>query len=67
MNYNKPLTYYFGITDENSILCGEEFFVEAFSYKQALNIASETFPNENLTYYGIVSDEEAEIMGLDTY
>lgn len=67
MSYNKPLTYYFGITDENSIYCGEEFFVEAFNYKQALNIASETFPNENLKYYGIVSDEEAEIMGLDTY
>lgn len=67
MSYNNPLMYYFGITDENSIYCGEEFLVAAFSYKQALSIATEEFPNENLKYYGVVSDEEAEIMGLDVY
>lgn len=61
------LNYWFGIEDEESELCGEEFFVAAFSYKQAKRIVQENFPNEKLSYYGIVSDLTAESMGLDTY
>ena len=65
-------TWWFAINDENSDLCGEEFFVEVNvtldkAKVEAIKIAKENFPNEKLTCYGRVSFEEAEIMGLDTY
>lgn len=61
------LNYWFGIEDVESELCGVEFFVAAFSFKQAKQIAKENFPKEKLSYYGVVSDFAAECMGLDTY
>lgn len=65
-------TWWFAINDENSDLCGEEFFVEVNvtldkAKAEAIKIAKEIFPNEKLTCYGRVSSKEAEIMGLDTY
>ena len=54
-------TYWWGIEDENSDLCGEEFFTEL------KNAVKKLFPNENPRCYGRVTEEEAEIMGLDTY
>ena len=62
-------TYWWGINDEDSELCGEEFFTElenadAIEHKK---YAKEIFPNEKLTCYGLVSAFEAEMMGLDTY
>ena len=65
-------TWWFGINDENSDLCGEEFFVEVnvtldIAKREAIKIAKENFPNEKISCYGRVSETEAEMMGLDTY
>ena len=62
-------TYWWGIEDEDSDLCGEEFFTELknASYGEHFDYAHEVFPNENLVCYGRVSAAEAEMMGLDTY
>lgn len=62
-------TYWWRIEDENSDLCGEQFFTElknanAIEHKK---YAQSIFPNEKLTCYGLVSEELAESMGLDTY
>ena len=65
-------TWWFGIEDENSNLCGEEFFVEVNVPKDrakacAKKQAEKIFPNEKLICYGRVGFAEAEMMGLDTY
>lgn len=65
-------TWWFGITNEYSNLCGEEFFVEVDvpldrAKREARRIAQMNFPNETLSCYGRVSATEAEMMGLDTY
>lgn len=62
-------TYWWSIEDVYSDLCGEEFFTEldtedAIEHKK---YAQSIFPNENLICHGIISEEEAEMMGLDTY
>jgi len=60
--------YWFTIDDEDSDLCGEEFFVQIDGGKDdAYAYAHELFPNVQLKCYGKVSDFEAEYMGLDTY
>ena len=68
----KWTTWWFGIEDEDSELEGEEFFVEVDvtldkAKQEAIKIAKENFPNTKLTCYGRVSQEDAEMMGLDTY
>ena len=62
-------TYWWMITDEESELCGEEFFTELkdAGRKEHNDYVSELFPNENPRCLGQVSEEEAEMMGLDTY
>ena len=62
-------TYWWGIEDEDSELCGEEFFTELENATKAGHEkwVKEVFPNENPVCYGRVSREEAEMMGLDTY
>ena len=62
-------TYWWTIEDEDSDLCGEEFFTElenadARDHKRYVR---ELFPNERIKCLGQVSEEEAEMMGLDTY
>ena len=57
MTYN---TFYF--IDEAT---GEDFFVEADTIKEARAIANENF--EDPTFIRIVSYEEAEDLGFDTY
>lgn len=61
--------YWWGIEDENSELCGEEFFTELTNADKATHraYAEKLFPNENLKCYGEVTEEEADTMGLDTY
>lgn len=63
------VTYWWEIVDEDSVLCGEEFFTELKSDKEATHFkyAKEIFPNEKLYCLGRVSETEAEMMGLDTY
>lgn len=62
-------TYWWGIEDEDSELCGEEFFTELENAGRAEHnkYVLELFPNENVKCYGRVTEEEAEMMGLDTY
>ena len=62
-------TYWWGIEDENSDLCGEEFFTELkdADANEHKKYAKEIFPNEKIVCYGKVSAAEAEMMGLDTY
>lgn len=62
-------TYWWGINDEDSELCGEEFFTELEDADKNTHraYAKQIFPNERLTCYGRVTEEEAEMMGLDTY
>ena len=62
-------TYWWVIDDEESDLCGEEFFTElenadAIEHKRYVK---ELFPNVKVRCFGLVSEEEAEMMGLDTY
>lgn len=62
-------TYWWEVIDENSEICGEEFFTElkdadAIEHKK---YAEEIFPNVKLYCWGEVSELEAEAMGLETY
>lgn len=64
--------YWFEVVDEESDLCGEEFFVEVRTDEidtlaVAWDIARENFPNERLKCYGRISEEQAEMLGYDTY
>ncbi len=62
-------TYWWEITDEDSELCGEEFFTELkdADYIDHVIYVQELFPEEKVKSLGKVSAEEAEMMGLDTY
>lgn len=63
-------TYWWEVTDEESDLCGEEFFTELPDDATMVahrEYAYEIFPSVALHCLGEVSQEEAELMGLDTY
>lgn len=62
-------TYWWEIIDENSELCGEQFFTELKSaeYIDHVIYVQKLFPAEKVKSLGEVSEEEAEMMGLDTY
>ena len=59
--------YLFEIVDEDSDACGEQFFVECESLREARKIVYENFPDVALKFCGLCSVAEAEMMGLDTY
>ena len=59
--------FMFEVVGEYSELCGEQFFVECDTKAEALEIAADNFPDEELHYCGRYSPEEAECLGLDTY
>lgn len=61
--------YLFEFADEYSENCGERFFVELFDVDavDAIKYACDLFPDEELTYLGEYSVEEAEAYGYDTY
>lgn len=65
--------FWFGVIDEDSDLCGEEFIVEVDAgYENdplalAWDIAAENFGDVKMKCYGCISAFEAEMMGLDTY
>ena len=71
-------TYWFEIVGEDSDLCGEEFFTALYTAfcrnkrskklkAQHVDYAQSIFPGENIKCLGYVTEEEAEMMGLDTY
>ena len=59
--------FMFEVVGEDSDLCGEQFFVECNTLASAREIAEENFPDEELSYCGRYSVEEAEWLRLDTY
>jgi len=70
----KHFYFWFGITNEYSDICGEEFLVavegvNAFDAREnAVQLAQSIFFNEErITCYGKVSAAQAEMMGLDIY
>lgn len=54
------MTFYFD--DEAS---GEDFFVDRDTLEEAIKVANEYF--EDPKFISVISDEEAEYWGLDTY
>lgn len=46
---------------------GEEFFVQANDKTEALAIAHDVAVDDKIRFLGIYTDEEAEMMGYDTY
>lgn len=59
--------YLFEVVGEESDLCGEQFFVECDTIKEAWDIAIDNFGDEELHYIGKYTPEEAEWLGYDTY
>lgn len=57
--------YLFEIIDGD--YAGEEFFVQANDKTEAIKIAKDVSNGEKIRCYGVYSDEEAEMMGYDTY
>lgn len=62
-------TYWWIIDNPDSDLCGEEFFTELkdASRWNHTEYVLELFPNEDVKCLGQITEEEAEMMGLDTY
>ena len=62
-------TYWWEIVDEDSDLCGEEFFTELknATRKDHIDYVKQLFPNIMVLNHGKVTETEAEMMGLDTY
>ena len=67
MKTNTVWNFLVEITTEVSDLEGEEFFVQAHDIYEADKIVAYYFEGENYCYGGRFTDEEAEMMGLDTY
>ena len=59
--------YYFRIVTDGCDLEGEEFLVGADTYSEAIDIATDEFPDETFYYYGTVTEAEAEAFGIDEY
>jgi len=62
-------TYWWECVDEESDLCGEEFFTELKDADAIdhLHYVHKIFPGEKVHCLGMVTASEAEMMGLDTY
>lgn len=59
--------YLFENVGEWSENCGEQFFVQCDTREEADEILSQYFWEEEIKCLGKFTDEEAEMMGLDTY
>ena len=59
--------YLFEVVSEYSEAYGEQFFVQSDTYQEAEEVLTQYFWGDEVKYLGRYSDEEAEIMGLDTY
>ena len=62
-------TYRWIIEDEESELFSEEFFTQVWNgdAKEHKKCVRELFPDEKCRCLGQITQEEAEMMGLDTY
>ena len=61
------LNYLFEIVGEDSELCGELFFVQAVDREEADELLKVWFADEEVECIGEYTDEDAEILGYDTY
>jgi len=59
--------YLFEIISEWSKNYGEQFFIQCDTREKADEILSQYFWGEKIKYLGKYTDEEAEMMGYDTY
>jgi len=60
--------YLFEIVSEWSENCGEQFFIQCNTKEEADELlASCLVEGEHCDYLGRFTDEEAEMMGFDTY
>lgn len=59
--------YLFEIVGEYSELCGERFFAQCDIKEEAEEMLAENFWGEEIAYLGKYTDDEAEMMGYDTY
>lgn len=59
--------FLFEIIGEYSENCGEQFFVQCDTREEADEILGQYFWGEKVKCLGEYTDEEAEMMGLDTY
>lgn len=57
--------YLFECADEDSENCGEQFIVGADDFKAAVKIAEDFFGS--CYRFGEITEEEAEMSGLDEY
>ena len=62
-------TYWWEMIGEDSDLFGEEFFTALMDADAIdhLNYVKELFPNEEIRCLGWIDEQDAEMMGLDTY
>ena len=59
--------YLFEIVSEYSELCGERVFVQCDTKEEAEEIMAQDFWGEKVAYLGKYTDDEAEMMGYDTF
>lgn len=59
--------YLFENINEDSDWCGERTFVQCDSYDNAIEILEKDFTVSDWEYCGEYTDEEAEMIGYDTY
>lgn len=59
--------YLFEIVSEYGELGGERYFVQCDTKEQAEEIMAEHFWGEKGVYIGKYTDDEAEMMGYDTF
>lgn len=55
------------IITEDSMYEGEKFFVQTDTLGNASRIAYALYPEEEITFRGIYTDFEAEMLGYDTF
>lgn len=62
-------TYWFEITDLDSEFCGEEFLTELEDATKEDHVAyaRSIFPDVEIMCHGDVTEDEAIMLGLDTY
>lgn len=59
--------YLYEITTYNSRWCGERFFIQCDTMEEAEKILAKEFFGEQTEYLGTYDDDEAEMLGYDTF
>ena len=59
--------YLYEITTYNSRMCGERFFIQCDTMEEAEKILAKEFFGLDTEYLGTYDDDEAEMLGYDTF